>query len=61
MAKEKCRCRPPRRHKDCAYCGCGYIDGMSMCGVCKEAGIDGPTIRGTGRVVCSKHKRKRNG
>lgn len=57
---QKCLCRPPKRHRDCAYCGIGYIDGAHMCGVCKEAGIDGPTIRGTGRVVCKLHKKGKN-
>ena len=51
-----CLCREPRRHRDCAYCGMGYIDGAHVCGVCHGAGIDGPVIRGTGRVVCRKHK-----
>jgi len=56
--KEKqCLCRAPKRHTNCAYCGCGG-DGIHICGVCKEHGIDGPIIRGTGRVVCSLHKKK---
>jgi len=51
--EEKCRCRPAKRHVDCSYCGHGldYI-----CGVCKQAGIDGPVIRGTSRVICKIHK-----
>ena len=36
-----------KSHRDCAYCGVGYLDGVSICGRCKEEGIDGPTIRGT--------------
>jgi len=35
-----------RRHRDCAYCGCGWDDGR-ICGVCKEQGIDGQVIPGT--------------
>lgn len=38
---------PPRRHPRCSYCGVGG-DGAHVCGVCHEAGIDGPVIRGTG-------------
>lgn len=51
----KCRCREPKTHPDCMYCGCGYW-GEIICGVCKEQGIDGKLIRGTGRIVCAKHK-----
>lgn len=51
----KCRCRPAKTHKDCAYCGIGYSD--HICGVCKEGGIDGPVIRGTSRVICKLHKK----
>lgn len=47
-----CRCRLPRRHRDCGYCGVGWDDGR-ICGVCKQAGIDGPVIRGTSAVQCS--------
>jgi|GEM_PF-7004283 len=54
MKEQKCKCRPAKRHKDCAYCGIGYND--HICGVCKQAGIDGPVIRGTSRVVCKDHK-----
>lgn len=36
---------PAKTHRDCAYCGTGL--GQSICGVCKQAGIDGPVIRGT--------------
>jgi len=53
--KNKCRCREPKTHRDCAYCGMGYSD--HICGVCKEAGIDGPVIRGTSRVICTKHRK----
>ena len=53
---KKCRCREPKRHPDCMYCGCGYW-GEVVCGVCKEDGIDGKLIRGTGRIVCAKHKK----
>lgn len=51
----KCGCRTPKMHRDCAYCGCGWDDGK-ICGVCKENGIDGKLIRGTGRATCKKHK-----
>ena len=52
----KCKCRPPKKHDDCAYCGMGSSG--KICGVCKENGIDGPVIRGTSRVVCKIHKGK---
>ena len=52
---DKCRCREPKTHRDCMYCGCCYI-GEFICGVCKENGIDGKLIPGTGRIVCAKHK-----
>jgi hypothetical protein len=52
-----CGCRKPKRHSDCMYCGSGFGD--SICGVCKEAGIDGRLIRGTGRRTCAQHKRGR--
>lgn len=55
-APRTCRCRSPKTHRDCLYCGVTSFGGV--CGVCKEAGIDGPTIRGTGRVICSAHKSK---
>lgn len=51
-----CACRKPKTHKDCAYCGVGG-DGIHICGVCKEEGIDGPVIRGTERRTCEAHKR----
>ncbi len=54
-APRVCRCRAPKRHRDCAYCGVGYDDGR-VCGVCREAGVDGKVIQGTGRVVCASHK-----
>jgi hypothetical protein len=50
-----CRCRPAKHHRDCAYCGQGWDDGR-VCGACKEQGIDGKVIPGTGRVVCAAHK-----
>lgn len=50
-----CRCRPAKKHRDCAYCGVGYDDGR-ICGRCKEDGIDGKVIPGTSRVTCSAHK-----
>ena len=40
------KARPARSHNDCAYCGCGWGNG-SICGKCKEAGIDGQIIKGT--------------
>ena len=55
IMKNKCRCRPPKKHSYCAYCRSLY-GGDFICGICKEAGIDGKVIRGTGRVICSKHK-----
>ena len=56
--KKSCRCSEPRTHRDCAYCGVGWADG-AICGVCREAGIDGPVIRGTSRVVCFLHKKRK--
>jgi len=53
---KKCRCRPAKSHRDCAYCGYGMSE--QICGVCKENGIDGPVIRGTSRVVCKIHKKE---
>jgi len=53
---EKCKCRKAKRHDDCAYCGSGSSE--KICGICKEAGIDGHVIRGTSRVVCKIHKKK---
>lgn len=54
-APRVCRCRPAKSHRDCAYCGVGWDDGK-VCGRCRENGIDGKLIPGTGRVICSKHK-----
>ena len=51
----KCKCREPKTHPDCAYCGYGASE--KICGVCKDDGIDGPVIRGTSRVVCKECKR----
>lgn len=59
MPKTKCRCRPAKRHRDCLYCGTGYLDGMSVCGACKLNGIDGKVIPGTAAVKCSKHRKAR--
>lgn len=61
-AREKeCGCRAPKSHQDCAYCGCGG-DGIRICGVCAEAGIDHDEslpnrgiIRGTERKTCAAH------
>ncbi len=55
-APRVCRCREPKRHSSCVYCG--YFAGNAVCGVCKENGVDGPVIRGTNRVVCASHKEK---
>jgi hypothetical protein len=55
MEKPKCRCREPRSHAGCSYCGHQYI-GEVVCGICRENGIDGKLIPGTGRVVCKEHK-----
>jgi hypothetical protein len=52
-----CRCREPKRHRDCSYCGYGGPC-THICGVCREQGIDGQTIPGTGRVVCRLHKKE---
>jgi hypothetical protein len=52
---ERCRCRPPRRHRDCMYCGTSWA-GEVVCGVCRAAGIDGRVIRGTSGAVCSRHR-----
>ena len=52
----KCSCKQPKRHDDCAYCGMGASG--KICGICKENGIDGPVIRGTSRIICEIHKRK---
>lgn len=54
--KNKCRCRPPKRDSYCMYCGTFY-GGELVCGICKEEGIDGNVIRGTERIICSKHKK----
>ena len=54
--KSECKCRPAKRHRDCAYCGQSWYSGC-ICGVCKQAGIDGPVIRGTSRVICKLHKK----
>ncbi len=53
----KCTCRPPKRHNDCQYCGVGWW-GEVVCGVCREQGIDGRLIPGTGRRVCKLHKKE---
>ena len=58
--ESKCRCRPPKRDPRCMYCGSMYV-GEFICGVCAEAGIDGKVIRGTKRVICSKHKKGKLG
>jgi len=52
----KCKCRKPKNHDFCAYCGC--FASNQICGVCKEAGIDGPVIKGTERHICKLHKNK---
>lgn len=54
-SKPACRCREPKRSRDCAYCG--VFPSGQVCGVCHEAGIDGPVLRGTSRVVCAQHKK----
>lgn len=55
--KKACRCREPKTHRDCLYCGYRSVMPGYVCGVCKEAGIDGKTIPGTARVRCALHKR----
>lgn len=57
MGERKCRCREPKRRRDCMYCGSKF-GGEVVCGVCWENGIDGSLIRGAGRIVCAKHRRK---
>ena len=57
MKAKRCNCRSPKRHSDCMYCGIGYW-GDIVCGVCKEAGIDGKVIRGTERRICKEHKKE---
>jgi hypothetical protein len=55
--KPKCRCRLPRRHRDCSFCGVTtFYGGTHVCGVCRANGIDGKLIPGTGRVVCALHR-----
>lgn len=56
IKKDVCRCRPAKTHRDCLYCGYSG-PATHVCGVCKEQGIDGPTILGTSRVVCNLHKK----
>lgn len=56
--KNKCLCREPKKHVDCAYCGCFAYPEERVCGVCHQAGIDGRVIRGTERRVCKLHKKK---
>lgn len=58
MTKPSCGCRDAKRHRDCAYCGCGGPC-THICGQCKEGGIDGPVIRGTERRTCKEHKKGR--
>lgn len=59
MKKEiKCTCRKPKRHPGCMYCGY-YYSGEYICGVCKEAGIDGKLIRSTARYTCALHRNKK--
>jgi hypothetical protein len=55
--KSNCRCRKAKTHRACAYCGVGTSE---ICGVCHAAGIDGPVIRGTERVICAEHKGKKS-
>lgn len=52
-AAAPCRCREPKRHSDCCYCGSGFEP--YVCGVCRDGGIDGAVVRGTSRVICKKH------
>lgn len=51
-----CRCRVAKTHRDCSYCGIGYMPDY-VCGVCKQAGIDGKTIPGTSGVTCKLHRK----
>jgi hypothetical protein len=53
----RCTCRAPKRHRDCSYCGVTAHMPDYVCGVCKEAGIDGKTIPGTARRTCAMHKK----
>jgi len=52
-----CSCTPAKTHSHCGYCGHFYPEGI--CGVCKEAGIDGPTIRGTSARRCFLHQKSK--
>ena len=54
---KRCLCRGPKKHEDCCSCGRGWEP--NICGVCKEAGIDGKVIRGTERRICKKHQEKK--
>ena len=47
MERRAIPAKPATRHARCAYCGTGG-DAWHICGACREAGIDGPLIRGTG-------------
>jgi hypothetical protein len=53
-----CKCQEPKRHKYCMYCGSSYA-GEVVCGVCREGGIDGKLISGTGRRLCTIHKQEK--
>jgi hypothetical protein len=55
LREDDCSCREPRRHEDCTSCGYG-CDGNHICGLCMDAGIDGPVIRGTERRTCRSHR-----
>ncbi len=59
MGEKQCRCRTPRRHRDCAYCGTGWADGK-ICGACRRDGIDGKVIPGTSERTCAAHKAVRS-
>ena len=56
-----CKCKEPKTHRNCAYCGTQHPwnGDEHVCGVCREDGIDGKLIRGTGRMVCKEHKEQR--
>ena len=56
-AQTSCRCREPKTHRDCHYCGYAYV-GDLICGYCKGKGIPERLIRETGRLTFSAHKAK---
>lgn len=56
MTAKVCRCREPKTHRDCAFCGVTSHSNGKVCGVCAEDGISGGVIAGTSRRVCKDHR-----